>query len=330
MIRDDLRVNRTGVAMTPMQAQAQMELAKATPPSSLGGADLLLDTRMRAADEGGPLGNLPPPLSDRGADMIAKKGVGVLLDMLGERLAVERTAVRLGDALLDKHAAYGSWDGGPGRTDLQQFRGETLEHFLLVRHILDEMGADSTALTPSAALHGMIGLGFTSVLTDPRTDLLQCVECILVAELASCDRWEALVDLAVAVGEEAFVPEISRVLEQKQEQLHRLRLWHAIGLSQRATGGWAAPFAQRARRRATAQNAAGEFAQGRSDERGRLAEGTIAVRVRRDGGAKPFGRRRSSSTKAKPRKTRATTTKPKKASTKITARAKPTRAVRAR
>jgi hypothetical protein len=55
-----------------------------------------------------------------------------------------------------------------------------------------ELGGDPTALTPSANLAANVSAGLPQVLADPRTNLLQCLEAIVVAELADNECWTVL------------------------------------------------------------------------------------------------------------------------------------------
>lgn len=255
MIKNEKHVNRTGIATAPMQADVLIDLARRTPPSSEQDTGTLIQVRMAYADASDPLGAVPPPATRHGADKAARKGGAVLLDKLGERLAFERSGVRLYDALISKLEAYGSWDGGPTRDDLEQLRHEELEHFHMLKKMLDDLGADSSAVTPSADLHGVIAKGLPIAVTDPRTNMLQCLEAVIVAELVDNDSWEALEDLTLAVGDDELLPQIVHAIEQEREHLRKVRLWYAAGLSQAATGGIAESFRERAHLRELAMEA---------------------------------------------------------------------------
>lgn len=314
MIKHEKHVNRTGIATAPMQADVLIELARRAPPSPEADVGTLVQVRMAYADASDLLGSLPPPASGHGADRAARKGGAVLLDKLGERLAFERSGVRLYDLLLSKLEAYGSWDGGPTREDLEQIRAEELEHFHMLKEILEELGADATAVTPSADLHGVIGHGLPAAVADPRTSLLQCLEAVLVAELVDSDCWESLEDLALAVGEDDLVPHIVHAIEQEREHLRKVRLWYAAGLSQAATGGLAESFHERAQRRDLALEA---LAGGHVEigfERGERREAEAAGEARRE---RPRRRRQParSATRSRASTARAGAKKKKKAKT---------------
>ena len=125
----------------------------------------------------------------------------LLLDKLGERIAFERAGTRLYDALLSKHDAGRTFRGAPSRAELQHIRDQEHEHFLMLVDAMERLGGDPTAVTPSADVQATASKGLPAVLADPRTDLLQCLEAILVAELVDNDCWTALMELAENAGE---------------------------------------------------------------------------------------------------------------------------------
>jgi rubrerythrin len=305
MIKNDKHVNRTGIATSPMQAQVLVEAAQTTPASAQGEVMSPLELRRGYADLSGPIGSIPPPASGRGAEKAARKGGAVLLDKLGERLAFERSGVRLYDALLDKLEIYGTWDGGPTRDDLEKIHDEELEHFHLLKDMLEELGADASAVTPSADLAGVIAMGLPLAVLDPRTSLHQCLEAVLVAELVDNDGWEALEDLAQAVGDDGLLPDLAHALQEEREHLRLVREWYAAGLSQQATGGIAESFEDRARRRELAYETTTGGLIDIEIEEGPASEPPERTRER--------GRRRAPSRTRRPSSARSGTKKKKKA-----------------
>jgi hypothetical protein len=149
----------------------------------------------------------------------------VFLDKLGERLAFERTGVRLYDVALSKCEVYPTWEGGPRTTDLVEIRDDELEHFGLLQRCIEKLGADPTAMTPSADLAANLSKGVPLVLADPRTDLRQCMEGLLVAELTDNAGWEALIALARDAGQDEMATQFERALEEEQEHLARVKRW---------------------------------------------------------------------------------------------------------
>jgi hypothetical protein len=155
-------------------------------PTSRGDARALAEARAARARHAEPFATMPPPANVR---ELAKSTIGVvrgsnpnlLIDKLGERLAFERSGVRLYEALISKHDAGRSFRGGPSREELVQHREEERAHFEMLEHAIESVGGDPTVVTPSANLQATASLGLCAVLADPRTDVQQCLEAMLVA-----------------------------------------------------------------------------------------------------------------------------------------------------
>jgi ferritin-like protein len=233
-------LNRTGMSLAPTLAAELIEATNGTNPSSDGDAEMLATVRIAYAKDSDPIGSIPPPATMRAAAASAAKAILgdkmlVLVDKLGERLAFERSGTRLYDGLISKLDAYGSWDGGPSRADLQQIRNEEHEHFTLLAETVRELGGDPTAVTPSANVHAVASKGLCAVLSDPRTDLMQSMEAILTAELVDNDCWENLIDLARALGRDDVAARFHGPLLQEREHLAKVRHWLGVGLSRAAT-----------------------------------------------------------------------------------------------
>src|SRR5690606_19901927 len=120
-----------------------------------GDASALTALRQEFMREAGPIGTVPPPASLKGAAKTALKALQgekatVFVDKLAERLAFERGGTRLYQLLVGKADVYNTWDGGPTREQLVEILRDELNHMNLVRDALLELGADPTAMTPSA------------------------------------------------------------------------------------------------------------------------------------------------------------------------------------
>jgi hypothetical protein len=193
------------------------------PPSSAGSAEAIAEIRVAYAREGATPGETPAPLT-------------LLLDKLGERLAFEHAGARLYEALLSKHRAYGAFAGGPGAEDLLHILTEEYEHGDLLERAIKDLGGDPTALTPSANVAVNLSAGLPQVLADPRTDLLQSLEAIVVAELADNECWAVLEQLAGQAGHEALVRGCRAAIGHEREHLRKVRLWIAAGQGRTQTG----------------------------------------------------------------------------------------------
>ena len=95
----------------------------------------------------------------------------VFLDLLGDRLASERTGTRLYDALLVKLAAARPHPGGPTRDQLERIRDEETAHFILVSEAIDALGGDPTAAPASADVIGVAGSAWVQAADRSRHDV---------------------------------------------------------------------------------------------------------------------------------------------------------------
>jgi rubrerythrin len=236
----DMGFNRTGLGTSPLDGKELVEGAESTPPSPPGDETELARVRRSYVAESGVVGTMPPPASFKGAVRSLVESITgnplVFLDKLGERLAFERTGVRLYDALLAKYDAQGSWDGGPTRELLAEFRDEELRHAHVLRSAIESMGADPTAMTPSADLTAVEAMGLLQAITDPRTTLAQSLHAMLVAELADSEAWDMLSDLATELGHEGMGDDFRDALRAEERHLAHVRQWVASFTSRSAQG----------------------------------------------------------------------------------------------
>jgi rubrerythrin len=230
----DLGSNRTGIATAPLRAQATL---KGAVDGDMDQADLgeSIAARERFSSEAMPVGTMPPPATLRGAAktaLSALKGqkATVFLDKLGERLAFERTGVRLYEALMVKLEAASEHPGRPSRNDLQRIRSDEYRHFQIVKQAIQSLGGDPTAMTPCANVTAVASSGIPKVLTDPRTTLNQCLGAILTAELVDNDGWQMLADMAEKLGQTEMAEQFRDCLTQEAEHLEMVRSWLANGV----------------------------------------------------------------------------------------------------
>jgi hypothetical protein len=224
------RLNRTGITASPLDTKALLDEAKLAVPSSPGGPEALAAVRLDSMDVADVHGSMPPPTTVKG---VAQGAIGAvkgtdatfLLDKLGERIAFERTGVRLYDALLAKHEGYGSFPGGPTRAELVLLRNQERQHFELVTTIMRELGGDPTAITPCGNVAAIEGMGLLAVLTDPRMSLAEGLHAMLIAELTDHDAWELLIDVFAAAGHDELTRRMQVALLQENEHLMLVRGW---------------------------------------------------------------------------------------------------------
>jgi hypothetical protein len=238
------RFNRTGLLTSSELGQEMIAATREFPPSSDGSAEAVAEVRLAYVQQ-----SETPDTMPRVTSAMAKKAGGTdqppgdelvrLLDKLGERLAFEHAGARLYEALLSKHRAYGEFQGGPSAEDLAHILSEEYEHADLLERAIKELGGDPTVLTPSANLAANVSMGLPQVVSDPRTNLLQCLEAIVVAELADNECWTALDQLARQAGHDDLGEACQIAIEHERDHLRKVRAWIATGQGRIAGDGGA-------------------------------------------------------------------------------------------
>lgn len=223
-------VNRTGIGMSPVDAEQMVQGARDGTPSTDGSAAGVQVVREQYIAERTGIGSMPPPTSLKGvanaaAALVRDQRPNVFLDRLGERLAFERTGVRLYDALLAHMNVVTDNTLGPTAGELRQIRDEEHRHFELLRGAIESLGADPTVQTPAADAVAVETQGILQILSDPRSSRSQCLHAILVAELADNDGWKLLVDLARSLGREELVSRFEQAWREEERHVERVRSW---------------------------------------------------------------------------------------------------------
>lgn len=246
-------MNRTGISASPINAKEMVEGATGEPVGP--GGEKVTAVRRFYLEEADPIGTMPPPTSMKGAVETVKQAVTggkatVFIDKIAERLAYERTGTRLYEALITKFDVLGGFDGGPSRADLVKIRGEELSHFHMLKECMEKLGADPTAITPSADLAAVEGMGIGQVLGDPRTTLAQGLHAILAAEVVDKAGWELLIDLADGLGQTDFGERFRRADAQELEHFVLVKGW--LGAYTAGVAGVPPPAAPKASIKKTA------------------------------------------------------------------------------
>lgn len=226
----DTGMNRTGAGMSPIDSVRTVKGAQEQGTPAMVDGQVLEAERIAWAKRAEPVGTVPPPSTVKGVmKTILEKLQGhqptVFIDKLGERLQFERTGCRLYDAILAKYEAADVHEGGPTRAELEQIREDERRHFILVRDALRQLGADPTAVTPCADVTAVAGLGWVQAVTDPRTTLTQCLDVILIAEVADNDGWVMLVRLAESLGFDDLAEQFRIALSEEEMHAAMVRTW---------------------------------------------------------------------------------------------------------
>lgn len=226
-----LGMNRTGTDMSPIHSKAMLKGQKLF---EVGPIDVTAMAAIRSSyiklEE--PVGSVPLPGTLKGVLTSGKEKMTghnpeVLINKLGERLAFERSGVRLYDALIMKVEADQAEAGESviSLDLLKQFREEEYEHFLMVKEVMESVGADPTAQTPDADVAGLAALGIQKVMTEPRTSLSQCLEALLTAEMTDNGAWELLVDICEEMGLDDTSARFREALAQEDTHLKHIKSW---------------------------------------------------------------------------------------------------------
>jgi hypothetical protein len=228
----ELGRNRTGAATSPKLTQEMIAGAQEFAPAANGDENIIARVREEYARSAEPLGSVPPPATLTGVAKTVLRGAKGLrptqfIDKLGERLAFERTGVRLYGALISKFDAFGSFDGGPTREALVDIMNEEHQHFTLLADAVAQLGGDPTVVTPSADLHATMTAGVMAVMVDARTTFVQCLEAALMAELADNAAWEVLSELATQNGEAELAAQFEVARSEEIAHLENVINWLA-------------------------------------------------------------------------------------------------------
>jgi hypothetical protein len=223
-------MNRTGIGTSPIDSEDIVKTAVLGCPLAERDGKGVAAVRQEYENDAEPLGTVPIPSTLKGAfktavEMVRGRKVTALVDKLGERLAFERTGVRLYEALITKFDTTELWRGAPTRAELEQFHDEEQQHFDLLRVAMHEVGADFTAETPGADVAGLAAGGILQVITDPRTTLAQSLSALLTLELSDNDGWRLLADLAHHSGEDKMLPGFEQAQQEEACHVSHVRSW---------------------------------------------------------------------------------------------------------
>lgn len=222
--------NRTGIDMSPIHSKEMISGAEQlTPPSQTDFPPLMVMER-EYIQESGSVGSVPMPGTMKGMLKSAmEKMTGhnpeILINKLGERLAFERSGVRLYEALITK---FESMDI-PSRISLdtlRHFRDEEEQHFHILKNAMKVLGADPTAQTPDADVAAVASMGIQKVICDPRASISQCLSALLTAELTDNAAWELLIKVAEDMGLEEITADFVKPLQQEEIHLQQIKEWY--------------------------------------------------------------------------------------------------------
>lgn len=225
--------NKTGLATAPVMSAQLLDGADdafkplAQAPDDFIPEQTYIDIRQSYARQSGPVGTVPPPATlkgmvNTGVQKLTMRHPEMFIDKLGERLAYERTGVRLYEALIQKCELE---MGEDGIQFLRRIAEDEKNHFLLLKDAMKSIGADPTAMTPCADVAGVMAKGLLAVITDPRTSLAQSANAILAVELIDNDGWDLLIELSTKAGLTEFTPRFEEARASEERHLAEVRSW---------------------------------------------------------------------------------------------------------
>jgi hypothetical protein len=220
-------LNKTPAQLNPAMTQTMLEGYEEFPPHA---EDMSMDAftmRKSYIENEDQLGAVPMPNTLKGAvsaglQAITGTSPSILIDKLGQRLAFERSGVRLYDAIITKCK---SAEPVMDVSILEQFRNDEAEHFALVKDCIVSMGGDPTAQTPCADSSGVAAMGIMQVLNDPRSSIPQCVDAILIAEMADAAAWELLIELVSEAGLTEYVDRFQQASLTEDHHMQTIKDW---------------------------------------------------------------------------------------------------------
>ncbi|RYY75967.1 MAG: ferritin-like domain-containing protein [Gammaproteobacteria bacterium] len=226
--------NKTGIDMSPIHSKQMLEGIERFPLTDTDTFFARQTLKQTLSEDAGSLGSIPLPATVKGVGKSILKTVTghrpeMFINKLGERLAYERSGVRVYEALILKcqfMAANGMAENEIDISRLKQFRNQEAEHMELLVDILHTLGADATAQTPDADAIGVAASGLMKVVTDPRTTIAQCLEAMLTLELADNAAWDLLIKLADDMGHSDMVEKFQTALRQEDVHLLVVQQWH--------------------------------------------------------------------------------------------------------
>lgn len=228
-----LGMNRTGIDMSPILIKKMMHVDEDIPTTTNGTTtkSTIEDFFLENAE---PLGSVPLPGTAKSMiktviKMASGKHPEVFINKLGERLAYERTGVRVYEQLIAK-CLHSPNDLSPDVQlpidKLEEFRRQEEEHFELLADCLKQIGADPTAQTPDADASGVAASGLMKVISDPRTSISQSLQAMLAIEMADNAAWELLMKLAEDMHMTDMASRFQHALEQEDVHLRHIRQWY--------------------------------------------------------------------------------------------------------
>lgn len=156
-------------------------------------------------------------------EKLAANHLPQILDVLGARLAFERTGVRLYDSVIQKVERGADPRYQRMLDKLRDIRAEEKEHEEWLEAQIRSLGGDAHAETTLAKLEAEEAQGITHIIIDGHDDVLHVLHALLAAELADNAGWDLLVKLADETGDREAQRGFRRRLVEEMDHLAFVR-----------------------------------------------------------------------------------------------------------
>jgi rubrerythrin len=142
-----------------------------------------------------------------------------VIDVLTARLAYERAAVKLYDAILAKIRADGSGDAMRTLPRLSEYRDQEKEHEEWLEEQIRAVGGDAHGETEMSRLEETEASGVEKVVFEQDAHLSKMFHALLVAELGDNAGWDLLAQLAGEAGDHEAKRAFKKRLHQEEAHL---------------------------------------------------------------------------------------------------------------
>lgn len=152
-------------------------------------------------------------------------GNAPLIDKLSERLKFELSSGRLYQVFLTKHSESSEAHYLPDLAKLEDFHQEEVNHYLILREVLNQMGVDPQVPTSGSEICETASIGWFQVMENPQTTFLQALEILLQSELVDNSGWELLIELTERSGLGKLAIQFQQCLDQETRHLTTIKEW---------------------------------------------------------------------------------------------------------
>jgi bacterioferritin (cytochrome b1) len=144
-------------------------------------------------------------------------------DLLCERLAFERSGIRLYDRIIAAMQASSDPELHSLQSTMEEHRAEEKEHEEWLEAQVRALGGDAGAACDGARLAAREAAGLEEIAANDANDLPHLIHALLAAESVDNSGWELLVELAEDVNDREARREFTRRLHHEREHLAFVR-----------------------------------------------------------------------------------------------------------